>query len=77
MYCLRNLLVYVTTQITAAVALRRRQQPPTIALLRRVHGEHEEILAAIAARDPELARRAVGMHLLGAAARLGLNFGEE
>lgn len=74
---LRNLLDYVTRQISASVALRRRQHPPTIALLRRVHREHRDILAAIVERDAKAARSAVGTHLLGAAARLGLVFGKE
>lgn len=71
---LRDLLHYVTRRITHSVALRRRSDPPTPAVLRGVHHEHEEVLAAIADRDPERAGREIRSHLEGAAERLGLSF---
>lgn len=72
-----RLLQHVTTQIIASVAARRRRDPPTPAVLDRVHREHEEILAALTDRRGAAASAAMEGHLLGAAERLGLSFGKE
>ncbi|MDJ0951119.1 MAG: FadR/GntR family transcriptional regulator [Alphaproteobacteria bacterium] len=71
---LLDLLDYVTRRITYSIALRRRSTPPTRTVLRRVHKEHEQVLAAIADQDPERASREIRSHLEGAADRLRLRF---
>jgi len=70
---LRDLLGYVTTQISASVAYQRRRNKPSRALLARVHVEHEAVLRAIEARDAGVAVGLTRSHLIGAAERLGLD----
>lgn len=70
---LHDLLSYLTLQIRHSVAMKRRTQPPTPEVLARVHGEHVAMLGAITDRDAARAEQVTRTHLLGAAARLGLD----
>lgn len=70
---LRDLLAYVTRQVSDSVAVRRRQAPPDRAVLARVQEEHAAIVRAIADQDPAEAGRLARRHLMGAAERLGLD----
>jgi DNA-binding GntR family transcriptional regulator len=57
---LYRLLDQVTTPLFAFVSLRRSQRHDTLANLVR---EHEELLEAVASKDPETARRAARLHI--------------
>lgn len=70
---LRDLLAYVTRQVSDSVAMRRRKTPPDRAVLARVQAEHAAIVEAIADQDAGRAARHARTHLLGAAERLGLD----
>lgn len=69
---LRDLLAYVTTQMSESVAYQRRRNKPSRAVLTQVHREHEAVLRAIEIRDADTAMELTRGHLLSAAERLGL-----
>lgn len=68
----RDFMIFLAVSVTQSIAVARHHSARFDEWTPKVQREHERICEAIAARDPEAARRAVRTHLTQAAQRLGL-----
>lgn len=64
------LLAFLATYLKNAVQIARGYEATDLSLALEARREHSEIIAAIAARDPESARQAARRHMEGAARRI-------
>lgn len=68
----RDFMIFLAVSVTQSIAVARKNSAQVEQWTPTAQREHECICEAIAAQDPEAARKAVRSHLTSAAGRLGL-----